>query len=277
MAELSPEDAQAFREDLGLAEPGLDRVIRSTYELLGLVSFLTAGEDECRAWTIKRGTRAQLAAGTIHSDIERGFIRAQVVAFSDLVAAGSLAACREKGTLRLEGPRLPRPGRGRDRVQVQRLRRPAWRTVPPAAARWRSRARTASIAERRSGAPLAPPRPRPARSRPLPSQGPAFSSWSISREASPGRSPRRSRSRVTRPGCSPGAAGSTSCAPRRPRRPRPRPSVCARSARSRSWCPRPRCAPRPCRASRASARATACGCAARRDPRPSRRETCSWS
>jgi GTP-binding protein YchF len=103
MAELSPEDAQAFREDLGLAEPGLDRVIRSTYELLGLVSFLTAGEDECRAWTIKRGTRAQLAAGAIHSDIERGFIRAQVVAFGDLVAAGSLAACREKGTLRLEG------------------------------------------------------------------------------------------------------------------------------------------------------------------------------
>ena len=103
MAELQPEDAQAFRDDLGLAEPGLDRVIRSTYELLGLVSFLTAGEDECRAWTIKRGTRAQVAAGTIHSDIERGFIRAQVVAFSDLVAAGSLAACREKGTLRLEG------------------------------------------------------------------------------------------------------------------------------------------------------------------------------
>jgi ribosome-binding ATPase len=103
MAELSAEDAQAFREDLGLAEPGLDRVIRSTYELLGLVSFLTAGEDECRAWTIERGTRAQLAAGTIHSDIERGFIRAQVVAFADLVAAGSLAACREKGTLRLEG------------------------------------------------------------------------------------------------------------------------------------------------------------------------------
>jgi len=103
MAELTPEDARAFREDLGLAEPGLDRVIRSTYELLGLVSFLTAGEDECRAWTIARGTRAQLAAGAIHSDIERGFIRAQVVAFSDLVAAGSLAACREKGTLRLEG------------------------------------------------------------------------------------------------------------------------------------------------------------------------------
>jgi len=103
MAELSPEDARAFREDLGLAEPGLDRVIRGTYALLGLVSFLTTGEDECRAWTIRRGTKAQAAAGTIHSDIERGFIRAEVVAFPDLVAAGSIAACREKGTLRLEG------------------------------------------------------------------------------------------------------------------------------------------------------------------------------
>ena len=103
MAQLPAEDARAFREDLGLAEPGLDRVIRSTYELLGLVSFLTAGEDECRAWTVPRGTKAPLAAGAIHSDIERGFIRAQVVAFPDLLAAGSLAACREKGSLRLEG------------------------------------------------------------------------------------------------------------------------------------------------------------------------------
>jgi GTP-binding protein YchF len=103
MADLPPEDARAFREDLSLAEPGLDRVIRSTYELLGLISFLTAGEDECRAWTVRRGTRAQAAAGEIHSDIERGFIRAQVVAFDDLVAAGTIAACRERGTLRLEG------------------------------------------------------------------------------------------------------------------------------------------------------------------------------
>jgi GTP-binding protein YchF len=103
VAELGEADAQAFREDLALSEPGLDRVIRSTYELLGLVSFLTAGEDECRAWTIRRGTRAPQAAGAIHSDIERGFIRAQVVAFADLIAAGSLAACRERGTLRLEG------------------------------------------------------------------------------------------------------------------------------------------------------------------------------
>jgi GTP-binding protein YchF len=103
MAELPAEDARAFREDLGLAEPGLDRVIRSTYELLGLISFLTAGEDECRAWTIPRGTKAPQAAGAIHSDIERGFIRAQVVPHADLVAAGSLSACREKGSLRLEG------------------------------------------------------------------------------------------------------------------------------------------------------------------------------
>ncbi len=103
MAQLPPEDARIFREDLDLEEPGLDRVIRTSYALLGLVSFLTAGADECRAWTIRRGTKAQLAAGTIHSDIERGFIRAEVVAFDDLLAAGSIAACREKGTLRLEG------------------------------------------------------------------------------------------------------------------------------------------------------------------------------
>jgi ribosome-binding ATPase YchF (GTP1/OBG family) len=103
MADLSPEDAKAFRDDLSLAEPGLERVIRSTYDLLGLISFLTTGEDECRAWTIRRGTRAQVAAGTIHSDIERGFIRAQVVPFEELVVAGSIAACRERGSLRLEG------------------------------------------------------------------------------------------------------------------------------------------------------------------------------
>ncbi len=103
IAQLPPEDARAFMDDLGLAAPGLDRVVRTSYALLGLVSFLTAGEDECRAWTIRDGTRAQLAAGAIHSDIERGFIRAEVVAFEDLMAAGSLAACRERGTLRLEG------------------------------------------------------------------------------------------------------------------------------------------------------------------------------
>jgi hypothetical protein len=103
IAELGPEDARAFLDDLGLEQPGLVRVAQSSYALLGLISFLTAGEDECRAWTIRKGTRAQQAAGTIHSDIERGFIRAEVVSFDDLVAAGGIAACRDKGTLRLEG------------------------------------------------------------------------------------------------------------------------------------------------------------------------------
>lgn len=103
MGSLSPEDAAAFREDLGLAEPGLDRVIRTSYQLLGLISFLTVGEDECRAWTIRQGTKAQQAAGEIHSDIERGFIRAEVVPYEELIKAGSFAACKENATLRLEG------------------------------------------------------------------------------------------------------------------------------------------------------------------------------
>jgi hypothetical protein len=103
MSQLSAEDARAFLDDLGLEQPGLDRVLRTSYALLGLISFLTAGEDECRAWTLRNGTKAQQAAGEIHSDIERGFIRAEVVAFQDLIAAGSLAACRERATLRLEG------------------------------------------------------------------------------------------------------------------------------------------------------------------------------
>jgi GTP-binding protein YchF len=103
IAQLATEDARVFMDDLGLKEPGLDRVIRSSYALLGLISFLTAGEDECRAWTIRKDTKAQQAAGVIHSDIERGFIRAEVVAYDDLIAAGGIAACRDKGTLRLEG------------------------------------------------------------------------------------------------------------------------------------------------------------------------------
>jgi GTP-binding protein YchF len=103
IAQLPPDDARAFLDDLGLTEPGLDRVIRTSYTLLGLISFLTAGEDECRAWTIRRGMKAPQAAGEIHSDIERGFIRAEVVPFEELMRAGSLAACREKGHLRLEG------------------------------------------------------------------------------------------------------------------------------------------------------------------------------
>ncbi|HEY3382293.1 MAG TPA: DUF933 domain-containing protein [Vicinamibacterales bacterium] len=103
IAQLDAADARAFLADLGLAEPGVNRVISTTYDLLGYISFLTAGEDECRAWSIPRGTPAQLAAAEIHSDIARGFIRAEVVRFEHLVARGSLAICREHGEVRLEG------------------------------------------------------------------------------------------------------------------------------------------------------------------------------
>jgi hypothetical protein len=103
IAALEPDDAAAFMADLGLTESGLDRIIRAAYDLLGYISFFTVGEDECRAWSIPRGTPAQEAAGTIHSDIQRGFIRAEVVACDLLLARGSLAACREHGELRLEG------------------------------------------------------------------------------------------------------------------------------------------------------------------------------
>jgi ribosome-binding ATPase len=103
IAQLEGDDARAFLADLGLTESGLDRVIRTTYELLGYMSFFTVGEDECRAWSIARGTPAQLAAGEIHSDIARGFIRAEVVAYDALTTRGSMAACREHGEVRLEG------------------------------------------------------------------------------------------------------------------------------------------------------------------------------
>ena len=103
MAELDPEDKLMFLEELGLEESGLDRMIKCSYELLGLISFLTCGSDECRAWTIRRGTKAPQAAGKIHSDFERGFIRAEIVAFDDLKACGSMAAAKEKGLVRSEG------------------------------------------------------------------------------------------------------------------------------------------------------------------------------
>jgi ribosome-binding ATPase len=103
IAQLDPVDAEAFMADLGLRESGLDRVIRASYDLLGYVSFFTVGEDECRAWSIPRGMPAQLAAGEIHSDISRGFIRAEVCRYEHLLARGSIAACREHGELRLEG------------------------------------------------------------------------------------------------------------------------------------------------------------------------------
>jgi GTP-binding protein YchF len=103
ISRLAADDAKAFLADLGLNESGLDRVIRTSYDLLGYISFFTVGEDECRAWSIARGTPAQLAAGEIHTDIQRGFIRAEVVAYDALIARGSMAACREHGEVRLEG------------------------------------------------------------------------------------------------------------------------------------------------------------------------------
>lgn len=103
IAALEPADAAAFLADLGLAESGLHRVIRASYDLLGYISFFTVGEDECRAWSIPRGTIAQEAAAEIHSDIARGFIRAEVVAYDAFIARGSLQAAKQAGELRLEG------------------------------------------------------------------------------------------------------------------------------------------------------------------------------
>lgn len=103
IAQMDPEEKQEFLSELGLGQSGLDRLIAACYSLLGLISFLTAGADECRAWTIQNGTKAPQAAGKIHTDFERGFIRAEVVAFEDLRALGSMAACRDKGLVRSEG------------------------------------------------------------------------------------------------------------------------------------------------------------------------------
>ena len=103
IAQMSPEDRELFLEELGIGESGLDRLITACYRLLGLISFLTVGEDECRAWTIKNGTKAPQAAGKIHTDFEKGFIRAEVVPYETLVENGSMAACKEKGLVRSEG------------------------------------------------------------------------------------------------------------------------------------------------------------------------------
>ena len=103
IAELEGEEKQMFLEELGVAESGLDRLIKCSYALLGLISFLTYGKDECRAWTIKQGTKAPQAAGKIHTDIERGFIRAEVIAYEDMIRCGSVAAAKEKGLLRSDG------------------------------------------------------------------------------------------------------------------------------------------------------------------------------
>ena len=103
MAELEDDEKAMFLEELGLKESGLEKLITASYRLLGLISFLTSGEDETRAWTIKNGTKAPQAAGKIHTDFERGFIRAEVVAYKDLMECGSMVAAKEKGLVRLEG------------------------------------------------------------------------------------------------------------------------------------------------------------------------------
>ena len=103
IAELDDEEKAMFLEELGLEESGLDKLIKASYSLLGLISFLTAGEDECRAWTITKGTKAPQAAGKIHTDFERGFIKAEVVAYDDLMECGSLSAARDKGLVGMEG------------------------------------------------------------------------------------------------------------------------------------------------------------------------------
>ena len=103
IAELDDEEKAMFLEELGLKESGLEKLIKASYSLLGLISYLTAGEDETRAWTIKKGTKAPQAAGKIHSDFERGFIRAEVVSYDHLIECGSMTAAKEKGLVRLEG------------------------------------------------------------------------------------------------------------------------------------------------------------------------------
>ena len=103
IAELDDDEKADYLEALGVSESGLDKLIAASYDLLGLLSFLTTGEDETRAWTIKKGTKAPQAAGKIHTDFERGFIRAEVINYDDLMACGSSAAAKEKGLMRLEG------------------------------------------------------------------------------------------------------------------------------------------------------------------------------
>ncbi|WP_448903912.1 DUF933 domain-containing protein, partial [Eubacterium sp.] len=103
IAELDADEKEMFLEDMGLEKSGLDRLIKKSYSLLGLISYLTAGKPEVRAWTIKKGTKAPQAAGKIHTDFERGFIRAEVVSFDDLMACGSMTVAKEKGLVRSEG------------------------------------------------------------------------------------------------------------------------------------------------------------------------------
>jgi ribosome-binding ATPase YchF (GTP1/OBG family) len=100
---MDPEEARALLEEFGVAEPGLDRVIAASYAAIDLITFLTTGEDETRAWEVRRGAKAPEAAGVIHTDLERGFIRAEVIGYDDLVAAGSMEQAKAAGKIRVEG------------------------------------------------------------------------------------------------------------------------------------------------------------------------------
>ena len=123
IAQMDDEEKNMFLEEMGIGKSGLDRLIAECYDLLGLISFLTAGADECRAWTIRKGTKAPQAAGKIHSDFERGFIRAEIVSFNDLKANGSMAACKEKGLCPQRRQGLCDAGRRCDALPLQRLTR----------------------------------------------------------------------------------------------------------------------------------------------------------
>ncbi len=107
IAQMEPDEASEFLADFGIAEPGLNRAIRRCYNLLGVISFFTVGEDEVRAWTVRKGAPAPEAAGVIHSDLQKGFIRAETISYSDMMAAGSMAEARKHGKLRLEGKEYP--------------------------------------------------------------------------------------------------------------------------------------------------------------------------
>ena len=151
IGQLEPDEAAVFRADLGLTESSLDRVIRLSYRLLGLISFFTAGPDETRAWTIPDGLNRGRAAGAIHSDLARGFIRAEVVAYEDLVELGSMAEARKHGQAALGGQDLQSARRRRHRGAVQRLSPPA--RVSCGRARHPARRRRAACGIRR---PLRP-------------------------------------------------------------------------------------------------------------------------
>jgi ribosome-binding ATPase YchF (GTP1/OBG family) len=103
IAQLPPEEAGIFLEEYGIEEPGLNRMIKRSLDLLGKITFFTIGDDEVRAWTLKKGSSAPEAAGTVHTDLQKGFIRAEVIPFEELAALGSLAAARSQGRLRVEG------------------------------------------------------------------------------------------------------------------------------------------------------------------------------